>query len=480
MVYLIINLWSKHNRAKHISLLEFEMKRSGPVAMLPAVVWLLISFSGTGIAETEINVPRLLEMTEAIHIAVTHNPAVTEAEALVSASDERMVHAKSGLYPQVDVSGTFSRTTSPMMAFGTRLNQGRIGAEDFIPDRLNDPEAIDNYGLTLSAMWSLYDSGQTWYGLRQARMGQTTAGLVLDRTIQEIIARTVSAYNGLLLSIKQLETVLQALKTAEANQQMVRSRFESGFVVKSDFLQSQVHIADLNQQRLQAESGMMVARAELCTVMGVDADALFDPADGLESGLETTGTLDEWLNKAATTRPDLKALLQREAIAEAEVKKAGAARLPSVALSADYGTNADSFNDGNDSYSLGAIVNLNLFSGFRVSAKVGEAAATLKQIKAGRTGLEQRISMETRRAYFQAKSAWEQIRVADTSVAQAEEALRIVRNRYEGGLFTIVELLNAELVLHQARTNRLRAIHDYNAARVDLMLAAGTLDQSFK
>ncbi len=456
------------------------MKISGPVTMLPVVVWLLLSFSGTGIAETEISVPRLLEMTEAIRIAVIHNPAVTEAEALVSASDERMVQARSGLYPQINVSGTFSRTTSPMLAFGTKLNQGRISGEDFIPDRLNDPEAIDNYGLTFSAMWSLFDSGQTWYGLRQAQMGQATAGLVLDRTIQEIIARTVSTYNGLLLSMQQHETVLQALKTAEANQQTVRSRFESGFVVKSDLLQTQVHIANLNQQRLQAESGILVARAELCMAMGVDADRSFEPADSLESEDETTGTLDEWLNKAATTRPDFKALLQQESMAETEVKKASAARLPSVSLSADYGTNSESFNDGNDSYSLGALVNLNLFSGFRVSAKVGEAAAMLKRIKAGRAALEQRISVETRRAFYQAKSTWAQIRVADASMAQAEEALRIVKNRYEGGLFTIVELLNAELVLQQARTNRLRAIHDYNAARVDLMLATGTLDVDFK
>jgi outer membrane protein len=460
--------------------LESEMKRYGSVAMFLSVVFFLLFFSGSGAAETQITVPQHLTIQESIQIAVANNPAVTQAEAMVSASDERMIQARSGLYPQVNVSGTFNRTTSPMMAFGTKLNQGRISAEDFMPDRLNDPEAIDNYGLTFSAMWSLFDSGQTWYGLRQAEMGQTAAGLVLDRTIQEIIANTVSAYNGLLLSVQRLETVLQALKTAAANQKMVQSRFESGFVVKSDFLQTQVHIANLNQQRLRAESDVKVAQAELCTVMGVSADTPFEPADTLESGPETTGALDEWLDKAVANRPDLKALLKQEAISETEVKKASASRLPSISLSADYGTNSESFNDGDDSYSIGGTVNFNLFSGFRISAKVAEANAMLKQIKAGRSALEQRISVETRRAYFQAKSTWAQIQVADASMTQAEEALRIVRNRYESGLFTIVELLNTELVLHQARTGRLRAIHDYNDARVALMLATGTLDTSFR
>jgi outer membrane protein len=456
------------------------MKRYGSIAMVLSVVLFLLFFSSSGSAETQITVPQLLTVQEAIEIATTHNPAVTEAEAMVSAADERMIQARSGFYPQLNLSGTFNRTTSPMMAFGSKLNQGRIGTEDFIPDRLNDPDAIDNYGLTVSAMWSLFDRGQTWYGLRQARMSQAASTLILDRTIQEIIARTVYTYNGFVLSLKQLDLVHQALKTAKANQQLVRSRYESGFVVKSDFLQTQVHVANLDQQRLQAESGMKVARAELSTSMGINPDTPFDPADPLESGVEATGTLDEWLDKAAANRPDLKALFQQEAIAETEVKKASAARLPSIALSADYGTNSESFNDGNDSYSVSGMVNLNLFSGFRVSAKVSEAKAMLKQIKAGRSALEQRIAVETRRAYFRAKSTWTQIQVANASMAQAEEALRIVRNRYEGGLVTIVELLNAELVLHQSRTNRLRAIHDFNAAKVALLLAAGTLDTQFK
>ena len=64
-------------------------------------------------------------------------------------------------------------------------------------------------------------------------------------------------------------------------------------------------------------------------------------------------------------------------------------------------------------------------------------------------------------------------------MGQAEETLRIVRNRYENGLFRLVELLDAELALQQARISRLKAIHDHKAAAVQLALAAGTLDETF-
>lgn len=462
------------------SLLEFEMKHSLSFFLLPVAFVFFLLLAGPGNAETRISVPHLLGISEAVQIAITHNPAVTDASAFVSVSKERLTQAKSGFFPRVSASAAYTRTTSPLWAFGTKLNQGKIGIEDFIPDRLNDPSAVDNYGLALSAVWPLYDSGQTWYGVRQAELGHNAAGLIQNRTIQEIISATVSAYHGVLLSGQHLETIRQALKTAEANEKIVRSRFESGFSVKSDLLQTQVHIGTLNQQRLQAESRLAIARAGLCVAMGVDADTSFVLSDKLNSALETIGGLDEWIDTAISTRPDLKAVLQQEAIAEAEIRKVRSSRLPSVALSAEYGANADYFNDGEDSYTVGAVVSVNLFSGFRVSSKIAEASAALKQIQSKRTGLEQKISMDTRSAYYQAKSTWQQIRVAETSVAQAEEALRIVQNRYENDLLTIVELLGAELALQQAKVNRLQAVHDYNIAKTNLALAAGTLNADFQ
>jgi len=456
------------------------MKRSGPAVLLSAMVMLLIFFTGSEAEETRVNVPPLLSISGAIQVAVARNPAVTEASSLVSASNEKLTQAKSGFYPQVYASAGYSRTTSPLWAFGTTLNQGRIGMEDFDPDRLNDPEAVGNYGLTLSAVWSLYDSGQTWYGVRQAKMGRTAAGLVMDRAAQEVISGTISAYNGVLLSREHLETLLLALKTAEASEAMIRSRFESGFIVKSDLLQTQVHIANLTQQRLQAESRTAVSRAVLCAAMGVDADTPFELEGGLVSAMETTGSLEKWLETAMATRPDLKAVSEQETIARAEIGKAKSSRLPSVALSAEYGTNADTFGDGQDSYTVGTMVNMNIFSGFRVSGKIAEATENLKRIRAQKSGLELKISIETRSAYYQTQSTWQQIRVAESAVTQAEEALRIVKDRYETDLVTIVELLNAELALQQARSNRLQAIHDYNNAKADLMLAAGILNVDFK
>jgi len=65
--------------------------------------------------------------------------------------------------------------------------------------------------------------------------------------------------------------------------------------------------------------------------------------------------------------------------------------------------------------------------------------------------------------------------VAAATVEQAEESLRITRNRYQSGLTTVTELLRGETALTEAATRRLAAVHDQRVAAALLELAAGTL-----
>jgi outer membrane protein len=146
----------------------------------------------------------------------------------------------------------------------------------------------------------------------------------------------------------------------------------------------------------------------------------------------------------------------------------------------NYEVNTENFSDSADNYTIGATINFNLFSGQHDSARVREARAGLRQATARIEDLKAQIRVQTRRAFLQSRSAWQRIQVARAAVIQAEEALRIVGNRYRNGLMTIVDLLNAELALQAARTNHLRAIHDYQAAKARLVLAAGTLDENFR
>ena len=95
---------------------------------------------------------------------------------------------------------------------------------------------------------------------------------------------------GLLMAEENLAIVEQILTTARANLKMARSRYESGFVVKSDLLRSQLQIANLEQQQLQAASQVEIYRAELQAAMGVAIDQEFELVSRLDSRLESPTT----------------------------------------------------------------------------------------------------------------------------------------------------------------------------------------------
>jgi outer membrane protein TolC len=197
----------------------------------------------------------------------------------------------------------------------------------------------------------------------------------------------------------------------------------------------------------------------------------------LEAGAPMPGTLDDWISKALSHRPDLKQLMAQKRIAEKEIDKSRAARLPSVRLSGNYEINTEDFSDSGNNYTVGAVASLTLFTGGRISSAIREADLNLKQINATIQAMDQRICGETRQAFFSAQSAWKRIQVAQAAIGQSRESLRIVKNRYNNGLFTITDLLDADVLVQQSLTHHLKAIHDYRAAMAHLELAAGTIDK---
>ncbi len=424
--------------------------------------------------------PEPLSMAEAIHIAVGQNPEIKAAQFQVDAVKSNSVAAQSGFYPQLNFTQSFNRTTNPMWAFGTKLNQGVITQADFNPVSLNDPDAINNFASNFLLSWSIYEGGRTKIGWEQAKQDLSIASLTLERTRQNVIARTAAAYVGLVLAQKKIMVTKQALETSNTNLNMIRSRYKSGFVVKSDLLRAMVHIADIEQQQLLAESQFKINEAMLNASMGSGEAKPLNPVTPLTICAEINGTIDTWIDTALSKRPEMENLRLEEEIAKKEVDKSQAGHYPDINLVGNYEINSEDFSDSADNYSLAAVLRVNIFSGNRISEETKVAKSMLGRVHEMQKSIELGIKVQAREAFLKAKSARERIRVAKIAVDQAEEGLRIVNNRYNNGLLTIVGLLDAELARQQAHTNYFKALHDYKVARIELALASGTIDTNFQ
>lgn len=423
-----------------------------------------------------------LTLTEAIATALIHNPQVQAARFQLEANVSQVTRARSGLLPQLDVSETFNHTNSPLGAFGIKLNQGVVQASDFIPERLNNPDAANNWQTDVTLSWNLFDGGQTWIGWRQAQDNQSVGELGLKRSEQQVIAQAAAAYVGCLLAAENRTVVKGALETARAHLKVVEDRHRSGLAVKSDVLRAQVRIADLEQQRLQADSQEQVARAMLGAVMGQpdqDTSAL-NLITSFERCIPTEGDLDQWISKALANRPDIQQARIQKQISNKQIDRTKRGHWPTLAVLGNYQINTEDFSDAADNYTVGAVLKLNLYGGQRTSSQTAEARSALSRIQTFQRGLELQVRVDTQKAFYQARSTWQSIAVAQSAVNQAKEGQRIVANRYESGLLTLVSLLDAQVALQQAQTQHFKAMHDYKVARISLALASGTIDKEFQ
>ncbi len=423
----------------------------------------------------------ILTLPQAIESALAHHPKTTASDWSVRQAEHQVAQAASAYHPRVVFSETVNHTNNPMWAFGTRLNQERITHEDFDPVRLNDPDPITNFASVLSLEWMVYNGGQTRIGVAQAENQVTAMTIQAEQTRQEVIHQVIAAYAGLVLAGNQLDVVTKALSTAEAHLKMIRSRYENGFVVKSDLLRAEVHRSELEQFRLQAEGRLHNAGVDLHHAMGVPVD---QPVPSVESlppdPLAVPEPVEFWVREAGERHPMIRRMSVLEAMARQEIDKSKAGHLPNLSLFANYELDSEKWDDFGDNYTVGAALKLNLYSGSGISAKVRESEAALNRIRALRRDLESRVEVGVRQAWRETQTAWNRIEVSRSAVSQAEEGLRITSERYENGLYPLVSLLDAELSLQNARTNHARSLHDHLVARATLCLAAGVLGPDFR
>jgi outer membrane protein TolC len=208
-----------------------------------------------------------------------------------------------------------------------------------------------------------------------------------------------------------------------------------------------------------------------------------DRAHRLTGQLDLPPAVSEQLNaleaSARTQRPDYRQVDLEVQRLEKDVLRAKGALLPTMHLMGNYEINNYRFaSDGQDSWSVGVVLNLNLFNGGGDRARIVEAQAIHQRAVAQRERVANAIGLEVHDAFLAFQTARERVGVAREAVAQAEESLRIVQDRYDAGLTTIVELLDSETALTAARTNLTRTLYDATVSQARLDLSLGRLDRA--
>jgi outer membrane protein TolC len=449
-------------------------RRSFPILQLAVVV---LCAAGTMSSQAPPE-PSPLSLQQAASIALEKNPLRKAAVADTKAASAGVREAQSFLMPHVTFSELGTRGNDPIYVFGTKLRQQRFTTSDFDLNQLNTPRPFGNFTTRFGGTWTLFDSFASWHGVSRATEMNHAAVHQLERTDQEILFRVVQSYYGLLLATKQVEVADQAEQTAKSIMERSQARFDSGVVVESDLLSAKVRLASREQELIRARNNLELARAQLNTAMGVPVDALYQPVDPLGERNLAFPTLADVEQKALTSRPDLKRIESEQSAQQLSVAIAKSSFGPRLNAFAGWEMDNPTLlaGGGGNNWLGGVELQFDLFEGGAKRAALSRERAIAEKMAALKQAANDAVRMEVRQAYYDLDSNRQQVGVARTTIAQAQESLRINQDRYEGGLITITDLLGAEEAARRSQTDYWQAVYQFHISSANLELASGTLN----
>lgn len=397
-------------------------------------------------------------------LALDNDPTYQAALAEAEAGAQQFRIRRGSILPQIGANATAERIDSEI--------ESRFFS--------SFEETYNNYSYGISLRQPLF-RWDLLSRLERGRIENLAARVKLRRARQELVGRLTDAYFDVLAARDALATA-EAEQTAVArNLEQVRDHFDVGQVAITGLREAQAR-ADLAQaEAIEAELGLVNAKDRLAEIVGLhdfELQALQGSHDDVPLKFATVG---EWIEQAVQRNSPVVAATLQYRIAEQDVRQAESGLLPELDLTASYGNRDNSESRiGQDSTqaSLGLELNVPIYAGGALRAQRAAARATLAQRAAELERARVQAATEVRAAFRAVRTADRRIAALSKVVDSTQAALDAVRDGYEVGTRTLVDVLDAEQAALRARRDRDAARYNYLTAMIDLELAAGTVQDS--
>ncbi len=420
---------------------------------------------------------RPLRLQEAVERTLCSNPKTREAWAAVKAQAAGVGVARAAYLPQVSANWQ-----------GVRQNSV-VNVENH-PSLSEDINAtVRTAGVSLN--WMLYDFGGREAGLRNANALLEAARATQDATLQDFFASAAKDYYAAQAAIGGLEAARDVEAMTGQSMAAAQARSDKGVAPITDALQAQT-------QHEQAVFSLTKAQSDAQTALGTLAsDMNLDPSMPLEvspvtEGARTDSTFSEpvaqMIREVEDTHPSVRAARAQYEAAQAKVSQTRAQGLPSISLVAKYDHNNQPQSlglglglatfpaTGREAY-IGVQVSIPLFEGFGQHYQVNQAKAQAERQADAVDEAKQKVALDVWSSYQTLTGATKNAQNSANLLGIAQRSYDAARHRYDAGVGNILELLNTQAALANAKQRRVQALADWDNARVELAAKLGTLSR---
>jgi outer membrane protein TolC len=412
--------------------------------------------------------PVTLTLADAVKLGLAANLGVLTAGDSARASRAQRLRAFSNLLPYVSIDASETSTQVNLAAFGFKFNLPP-GLNFSIPTVVGPFKYSQLLGNLSQSVWDPVER-RNWRASQESERAFNLSA----RDAREIVVLAVAgAYLQTIAIDAGVGSQRAQVENAQAVYRQAEVRKEAGTNARIDVTRTLVELQG-QQQRLNAlQSDLRKQKLVLARLIGVPLDRELILSDPLAFSPPPVPEAAGVVQQAFQKRWDLQAAESQVHAAEIVVSAARAERLPSASLNADYGVLGSSPISSHGVYSVVGSINVPVFQGGRTKADIEQAQATLHQRQAELADLRGRVEQEVRTTLIELETAIGEVRLAESNRGFANETLREARDRFNAGVTTTVEVVQAQEQVASAESDYFNALFAFDLARISLSRAMG-------
>lgn len=422
-----------------------------------------------------------ITLRQAIELAERNNRQLQISQLELERSRAALRQVQAELYPTVDLQSNLSRSQS---AAGDISVQAQREAQRSLPESVRtevSDNPVSNVATgSLSLNYDVFTSGLRPANIRAAERQVRFNELQVEVTREQLRLDVTGDYYNVQEADESVRINQAAVLNAQQSLRDAQAQERAGIGTRFDVLRAQVQLANFTQDLVNSRAQQQIRRRALAQRLSLAQTVDVTTADPVEVAGVWTLPLESTIVLAFKGRAELEQQLIQREISQQRRKAALASVRPTVSLSAAYNLqeNLDDEVGLGDGYSIGAGLRWRLFDGGAARARANQEERNIEISETQFARVRDQARFEVEQAYANLQSNLENIQTTTVALEQAREALRLARLRFQAGVGTQTDVINAETDLTRSEGARITAILGYNRALAALQRAVSNISVS--
>ncbi|MCG2792248.1 MAG: TolC family protein [Weeksellaceae bacterium] len=409
---------------------------------------------------------RTISLEEAVKLGIENSKNLKIDRAQIEESTANLLTAKNKQLPELKVSGSYL-----YLPLEPNLN---IKLPGLAPTGVKVNQVL--YG-SANVSLPIYSGGKIKYGIQSAEYLVEASKLNADNDKNAIAYNISQAYNNLFKANEVVKLLKENLTSSQRRDQSFVKLENNGVIARNDRLKAQLQTSNIELQLMEAENNYSIANITMDLLLGLPDNTEIAVDSNYTGEDDLTKPDDYYLNLARASRNDLKALDYQRKAAAVQTKSAKAENLPSLSFTGGYvAADIPKLLTITNAVNVGLGLQYNLSNIWKKNSTYVQSKAKEQELAANKDLLNDNVTLEVKRDYQNDLYAHKKIDVYQRASEQAEENYRITLNKYNAGLETITNLLDADTAKITADVNVVTSKADAALAHKKLLQTAGIIN----